>query len=252
MIEVVADTGSTNSDLLQRLAKGETISEGHWLRAERQSGGRGRLGRQWDSPVGNLYCSTVVQLRPDHPPAHSLSFVAGLAVHDLLVRQLMVAMDQRWLKWPNDIIWHGAKMAGILLERQGETVVVGIGVNVAFAPEIPGRETTCIHQANMKNDNDAAGVLGYLVPEFAKRVEQWRTRGLAYVLDQWVERAHRNGTRLTVSDGTQAGVTGGFGGLQSDGALRLKRDDGSVVVVNAGEIQMAKSQIQGGGDAAGD
>lgn len=242
VIEVVSETGSTNSDLLTRLAQGEVISEGHWLRAERQSSGRGRMGRQWNSPVGNLYCSTVVRVKEGDPPAHSLSFVAGLAVHDLLVGQLMVASDHRWLKWPNDIIWHGAKMAGILLERQGDTVVVGIGVNVAFAPEIAGRETTCIHIANPKNENDAAAILGYLAPAFAERVKEWRTLGLAYVLDQWMERAHRKGTRLTVSDGIQAGVTGGFDGLQSDGALRLKQDDASVVIVNAGEIRMTSGQ----------
>lgn len=239
VIEVVAETCSTNSDLIQRLGSGSPLPEGHWLRAERQTGGRGRLGRTWLSPPGNLYCSTMVHLRPDDPPAHSLSFVTGLAVHDMLVSQLSIAVSPRWLKWPNDIVYAGAKMAGMLLERAGDAVVVGIGVNVAFAPDVPGRATSCIHTANGRNANDAARILDFLVPCFAQRLERWRARGLADTLDEWLARAHRTGTPLHVSDGAQSGVSGRFDGLEPDGSLRLRLADDRTMVINAGEIRLA-------------
>lgn len=238
-IEVVVETGSTNSDLIQRLSLGQPLAEGYWLRAERQSGGRGRLGRQWVSPAGNLYCSTMVYVRPGDPPAHSLSFVTGLAVHDMLVSQLSTAVSPRWLKWPNDIVYDGAKMAGMLLERVGDTVVVGIGVNVVFAPEVEGRATTCIHAANGRNANDPAQVMDYLAPCFARRLARWRSHGMADTLDQWLERAHREGTPLRVSDGVQSGMSGLFAGLEADGSLRLRLPDDRFVVINAGEIRLA-------------
>ncbi len=239
IIEVVEETGSTNSDLLARLGSGERLGEGFWLRADRQSGGRGRLGRQWVSPQGNLYCSTVVRLLPGDPPAHSLSFVTGLAVHDMLATQLSVSLEQRWLKWPNDILLDGAKLAGMLLERTGDAVVVGIGVNVAFAPPVDGRATTSIHQANGRSANDAARVLDYLVPAFAARLARWRSRGLADTLDQWSVRAHRKGTALRLTDGAHSGVCGSFDGLEADGSLRLRLADGGTKIINAGEIRMA-------------
>jgi BirA family biotin operon repressor/biotin-[acetyl-CoA-carboxylase] ligase len=80
VIEVVDETGSTNADLLGRVAGGEVIPEGYWLRAERQTGGRGRLGRSWESPKGNLFCSTVINLRPTDPSPATLSMVTGIAV----------------------------------------------------------------------------------------------------------------------------------------------------------------------------
>ena len=233
------ETGSTNLDLLQRLTAGDAPVEGFWLRAERQTGGRGRLGRQWVSPQGNLYCSTVVRLLPGDPPAHSLSFVTGLAVHDMLATQLSVSLEQRWLKWPNDILLDGAKLAGMLLERTGDAVVVGIGVNVAFAPPVDGRATTSIHQANGRNANDAARVLDYLVPDFAARLARWRSRGLADTLDQWSVRAHRKGTALRLTDGAHSGVCGSFDGLEADGSLRLRLADGEIKIINAGEIRLA-------------
>ncbi len=80
MIETVATTGSTNADLVARLRAGESIPEGYWLRAETQTGGKGRSGRTWISPPGNLYTSTVVNLREGDPPPQTLALVIGLAV----------------------------------------------------------------------------------------------------------------------------------------------------------------------------
>ena len=117
IFEEVALTGSTNADLLQRAAEGGP--EGLWLRADAQDGGRGRLGRHWESPVGNLFASTIVRLRNTDPAPSTLAFVAVLAAHDM-VRQIAphVAIQ---IKWPNDLLSSdGAKLCGILLERTAD------------------------------------------------------------------------------------------------------------------------------------
>jgi BirA family transcriptional regulator, biotin operon repressor / biotin---[acetyl-CoA-carboxylase] ligase len=138
MIRTVAVTGSTNDDVLGIARSGG--AEGLWLRAERQTGGKGRQGRQWQSPPGNLYASTLVRLRPGDPPAPSLALVAAVALHDTVALQVPEAR----IKWPNDLLAGPAKLAGILLERADDAVVIGFGVNLAFHPEQLDRPTTSV------------------------------------------------------------------------------------------------------------
>ena len=110
--------------------------EGSWLRAERQTSGRGRQGRVWDSPSGNLFASTLVRLRPDDPPPATLALVASLALYDAVAAFLPSdALDELSLKWPNDLLLRLAKLSGILLERQDDAIVIGIGVNLANHPD---------------------------------------------------------------------------------------------------------------------
>jgi BirA family biotin operon repressor/biotin-[acetyl-CoA-carboxylase] ligase len=125
LIETVAVTGSTNADLLARLAAGEPLGDGFWLVARRQNAGRGRLGRVWNDGAGNFMGSGVVRLSPGEPHAGSLALVAGLAVHEA-VAPYVPAPHRAMLKWPNDLLVDGAKLAGILLERVGDAVVVGM------------------------------------------------------------------------------------------------------------------------------
>lgn len=242
MIHTVPETGSTNADLLNALGKGEALDEGFWLRAELQTGGRGRRGQTWNSPAGNLYCSTIVRLRPDDHPAPSLSLVAGLAVHDLLRTQLINGQsrpptEQRWLKWPNDVLIGGAKLAGILCERMADAVVVGIGINVEYAPAVVGRTTTSIHQENGNNANDPARILGYLEPRFAERLSAWRDNHLAATIAAWELRAHEVGDRLSVTDDGNT-VRGYFAGLDNAGALLLRLEDGEVRTIHAGDVNL--------------
>ena len=127
-IRTVSETGSTNDDVAA-LARDGAL-EGVWLRAERQSGGKGRQGRAWQSPPGNLYASTLVRVDPRHPPPPTLALVAAVALHEAVSRHTTRAR----IKWPNDIIINRAKLAGILLERQADAVVIGFGVNLAHHP----------------------------------------------------------------------------------------------------------------------
>ena len=118
----------------------EGATEGLWLRAERQTGGKGRQGRAWVSPPGNLHASTLVRLRPGDPPAPTLALVAAVALHE--VASIYAPGVQ--IKWPNDLLFDGAKLAGILLERLEDAVVIGFGVNLAHHPEGIDRPATSL------------------------------------------------------------------------------------------------------------
>ncbi len=207
--------------------------EGLWLRAKRQTAGRGRLGRRWAEADGNLYTSTIVKLMAGDPGAATLGFLAAVALDEVLCAY---APDVAFrIKWPNDVLANGAKISGILLERGGDAVVVGIGVNLAAHPEGLDRPTSCV-RALTGSAPDPAVFVEHLADIFTRWLARWRGEGLAPVLSQWNARAHPLGTPLqailpdgTVSDGL-------FNGLGSDGALKLRLADGSVRAIHAGDV----------------
>ncbi|MDR6853571.1 BirA family biotin operon repressor/biotin-[acetyl-CoA-carboxylase] ligase [Sphingomonas sp. BE123] len=229
MIRTVAETGSTNADMLALAVAG--ASEGSWLRAERQTAGKGRQGRAWESPVGNFYGSTLVRLRPTDPPAPALALVTVVALEEA-VRVFLPAGAT--IKWPNDLLIGGAKLSGVLLERAGEAVVVGIGVNLTHHPELPDRPATSLAAQGVAVD--AATFAEVLAESFARWLSRWRGEGLEPVRQRWLDRAHPIGTALTarLPDGT--GHDGLFDGLSGDGALILRLADGSRHVIHAGDV----------------
>lgn len=218
------------------LAGAGFASEGLWLRAERQTAGRGRLGRAWVSPAGNCYASTVVCLRPTDPPASTLAFVAAVAL-DEAVRVYLPQAAGLALKWPNDLLVDGAKLSGMLLERAGDTVVIGIGVNLAHHPDIEDRATTSLaaHGAQVASD----AFLETLAEGFARWLGRWRGEGLAPIRQRWLDRAHPLGTALTARLPDGGSVTGLFDGLDRDGALLLRLADGTRHVMHAGDVLLA-------------
>src|SRR5439155_3475796 len=137
-IRIVERAGSTNADLLTDAS----AVEGDWLVALEQDAGRGRQGRTWVSAPGNFYGSALVRLQPNDPPAPTLSLAAGLA----LIETVDVAAPSQplMLKWPNDLMLTGRKLAGILLERNGDRVAVGFGVNLATGPALAGRSSASL------------------------------------------------------------------------------------------------------------
>lgn len=224
MIRTVAETGSTNDDVAALAREG--APEGLWLRAERQSGGRGRQGRTWLSPPGNLYASTIVRLRPGDPPAPTLALVAAVALQEVVAPEVPAVR----IKWPNDLIVDGAKLAGILLEREDEAVVVGFGVNVAHHPEgLPSPATSLVRL--VRHAPNAAGLCGRLAEAFATRLGQWRRHGLTPIRSAWISAAHPIGTPLATSQGE-----GAFDGLDESGALRLRQPDGQRRLIHAGDV----------------
>lgn len=234
-LEFIAATGSTNADLLARLRSGEHVREGHWLIADRQTAGRGRQGRVWLDGSGNFMGSTVVQLHPGDPPPPSLSFVAALALYEAVLPRLT---DPRalMLKWPNDLLLAGAKLAGILLEREANQAVIGIGVNLAAAPLVAGRVTDALSAHGPAPARDAFA--RDLAASLDSELERWRSYGLEPLLRRWQAAAHPPGTALLLHDGAGAPLKGTFAGLESDGALRLRLADGSIRAIRAGDVMI--------------
>ncbi|HLV06312.1 MAG TPA: biotin--[acetyl-CoA-carboxylase] ligase [Croceibacterium sp.] len=231
--ETVPETGSTSTDLLARLSRGEPVAEGYWLVADRQSAGRGRQGRNWLDGAGNFMGSTAVALHRHDPPAPSLSFIAALAVYDTLVPHL-ANPHALSLKWPNDVLLGNAKLAGILLERVGDTAVIGIGVNLASAPALPDRAVGDWRSVGPALDRDTFA--RDLARSFDRELGRWRQFGLEPILGRWLAAAHPLGSPLSVHAGNGASVSGEFAGLEADGALRLRLADGTVRVIHAGDV----------------
>ncbi len=226
-IRIVERTGSTNADLIAD----KNAVEGDWLVALEQEAGKGRQGRQWVSAKGNFAGSTLVQLRPGDPAPQMLSLVAGLALAEAI--DVAVPAQPLMLKWPNDVMLLGKKVAGILLERSGDRIAVGFGVNLASAPAL--------------KDRQAAALEGQLAPEafapllagcFTRMLETWRSNESGAFVRAWEQRAHHRGTRLTVHVAKDETVSGRFAGLERDGALRLTLENGSIEVFRAGDVDM--------------
>lgn len=231
MIEFVQATGSTNADLAARLAQGDYVAEGAWLVADRQTAGKGRLGREWQDGAGNFMGSTVVRLRDGDPSPETLALLAGLAVRDAIGPRIAAV-----LKWPNDVLVDGAKLAGILLERAGDAVIVGVGVNLVKAPQVAGRTTTSL--ADLGSDVGRDAFAAALAQQFATDLDRWRSYGLGPILSRWTAAGHPVGTPLEIDDQGRR-LTGTFAGLTDTGALQLRLADGSLRAIHAGEVRIA-------------
>lgn len=239
MIRTVPVTGSTNADLAARLAAGEAVPEGEWLVADRQQAGKGRLGRTWFDGAGNFMGSTLVHRLPGDPAAGTLALVAGLAVHSAAAP--LIAPPQRAeLKWPNDLMIGTAKLCGILLEAGGNHVIVGIGVNLAAAPDLPDRRTIALSAFGPAPDRDHFAAV--LAAAFDTELARWRTYGLAPVVNRWLAAGHPLGTPLQVGEPGEASLNGSFAGLAEDGALQLRLDDGTTRVIHAGEVRLSEDR----------
>jgi len=207
--------------------------EGNWLIADVQSAGRGRMGRAWMSPPGNLYASGLVTLRPDDPAAPTLAFVAALAAYDAL--SPLIPHGGLVLKWPNDLLAGGAKIAGILLERASDAVVIGIGINLAHHPQNLERPVTSLAALGIAPPAPPA-FLERLADIFAQWLARWRIEGLAPTRAAWLERAHPIGTALSAALPDGSRVDGLFDGLTSDCALQLRLPDGAIRAIHAGDV----------------
>ncbi|WP_371876709.1 biotin--[acetyl-CoA-carboxylase] ligase [Sphingomonas sp. DG1-23] len=204
-------------------------AEGLWLRAERQTGGRGRQGRAWASPEGNLFVSTLVRVRLGEPPAATLALVAAVALEETA----RVFGLETVLKWPNDLMVDGAKLSGILLERADDAVVIGFGVNLAHHPTNIDRPATSFAAHGAAPD---PGIFAETLAEsFARWLSRWRD-GIAPVRERWLARAHPIDTALTARLADGSSVDGLFGGLDPQGALILRLADGTSRVIHAGDV----------------
>jgi BirA family biotin operon repressor/biotin-[acetyl-CoA-carboxylase] ligase len=220
--------GSTN-DEAARLAEAGA-REGTVVWARQQTGGRGRRGRQWASPVGNLYHSIILRPACDAPRAAELGFVATLAVADIVPTDRAVRV-----KWPNDVLVDGGKVAGILPESsigqdgKVEYVVLGIGVNVGFAPVLAEMRYPGARLGGTVEDT-----LQKLAASLSARLAEWRSEGFQAIRVAWLAKAGPVGAEVDVKLGTEL-VHGRFAGIDGDGGLLLDTQSGPRKIV-AGEL----------------
>jgi BirA family biotin operon repressor/biotin-[acetyl-CoA-carboxylase] ligase len=231
---------STNAEAMRRASAGETGPL--WVVADTQSAGRGRSGRQWSSPPGNLHASLLLSLSSPSPKAYQLSLVAGVAVIDAI--RAAVALPEGAglrLKWPNDILIGPAKAGGILVESStgpaGLMAVIGIGINLVAHPDLPERPATHLGAHGVAPDPET--LLAAIAPAHAGWLEVWAEgRGFAAVREAWLARCGALGQRLSVNTGRET-IEGTFCGVDADGALLLQDASGRERCFSFGDVALA-------------
>jgi BirA family biotin operon repressor/biotin-[acetyl-CoA-carboxylase] ligase len=224
--------GSTNEEALRLGRAGERGPL--WVTAKTQTAGRGRRGRSWVSEPGNLYASLLLNdpSPPDRFP--ELSFVAALALHDAVTARIPGLSSRVLLKWPNDLLIDRNKFAGILVEGEGATVVIGIGVNCAHHPAGTEYPATDLAAAGVRATPDS--LFAPLTAAMAVRLRQWdRGAGFATIRADWLSRAAGVGKPIRVKTG-DGEVSGIFEALDASGRLVLRLADGTMQAVAAGDV----------------
>ncbi len=217
--------GSTNDETRRMAADG--APHGTVVHADEQTAGRGRLAHTWYSPPGNLYVSILLRL--DQPAARctELSFLAALAVADT-VEALLPRQARAMLKWPNDVLVNGAKIAGILLEHVDGATIIGVGLNVLEAPANAAYKTTTI----VANGGIASvdGARDILLDRLHRHLAVWRSGGFAPIRERWLDRSYPMGAAIRATSAGEP-VAGHFAGLDLDGALLLDTPQGRQRIV---------------------
>jgi BirA family transcriptional regulator, biotin operon repressor / biotin---[acetyl-CoA-carboxylase] ligase len=233
------DRVESTNDEIRRLAEAGA-SPGQVVLAAQQTRGRGRYGRDWASPPGNLYASVL--LRPDGPLATSaqLSFVAGLALADALERHAPPGVAVH-LKWPNDVLIGRAKTAGVLLESTGQTnggrppwVIVGTGVNIVSSPDDTPYPATSLVAEGFPAVTPR-GLLGGYLGALVRWLDRWRTDGFAEVRQAWCARSLGLGEQIRLRLDREE-LCGRFVDVTESGALLLELDTGRRREIAAGDV----------------
>lgn len=248
--EIYETLSSTSVVCRQRAEAGE--ASGLVLLAHRQGAARGSRGRSWTSGEGNLAFSFLIVssfLDVSSDPSDAmhgkwgefvavLPFLTGLAVYEAFVALSVKKATGFQLKWPNDLLLHQRKMAGMLIETgfsiDGNAwAVVGVGANLRQAPVIEGRELASFSELGFWPSPETCASL--ILEKFDDECARWRKAGREAVYDAWCERAHPLGTPLAVR-GRDTYMSGRFRGLDEQGRLLLARDNGDLVSVVTGEV----------------
>ena len=231
---------STNEEA-KRLAGGGA-SHGAVIWAKRQSAGRGRMGREWVSAEGNLFVTVLLNPEVDLAICAQLSFVAALATAET-IEGIVEQPKKVACKWPNDVLFDGKKMAGILLESfntreisggNRQWVAVGVGINVDSFPEHVMFPATCLRDAGVEIIS-AKIVLSRFMHNFIHRYDQWANQGFDSIEADWVKRAHHLNKKLEVIVG-ESQHQGTFEGIDASGQLLLRAKGGAITAIAAGDV----------------
>lgn len=232
------DIDSTNEEARRLVAAGKCAPQLIW--AAQQHAGRGRQGRTWQSPEGNVYATLLEPLNEPVASAPCRTFMMSVAIAEAM-RQ-MVPHSSVLIKWPNDVLLVGAKVSGILLElaedASGAThIITGFGINVAAPPAAPLYPATYL-RAHMPFLTPAT-VLASVLQEYFKLSAEYQQRGFKGIKQRWLELARGLGTMMVVQLNANEQASGRFVGLGDDGALLLEQADGRMVQIRAGDVLLA-------------
>lgn len=235
-IEAYDELDSTNAEARRRAEAGEGGPV--WITALTQTAGRGRRGRSWQTASGNLAATLLLTTNKPAGEAAQISFVAALAAADLAETCLGPGAAQ--LKWPNDVLVHGRKAAGILVESGVGPdgllwLAVGIGINLAHAPQDVERPATSFAEHMTVPPPAPLDALEVLATRFEHWRAAWEREGFAPIAKGWTAKAHGLGEACEARLPNQT-IRGVALGLDSDGALRLKLDDGAILRITAGDV----------------
>ncbi len=241
-LEFMKTTASTNADAF-RLAE-DGVIEGTVVLADSQSGGKGRRGRVWVSPAGvNLYCSVV--LRPAIMPheAPQLTFLSAVAAARAIEQTTTLIPE---IKWPNDLLISGKKVAGLLNEMSAETdginfVILGIGVNLNMtSDQFPGDlrhpATSLFIESGVKVDR--SHFTGIMLNELDRLYADFLAHGFGPVREEWQQRCNAYGRQVLVSDSGTECSGGQFIGIDSDGAMLLRSEDDRLHRITCGDVRV--------------
>lgn len=235
-IEAHDELDSTNAEARRRAEAGETGPV--WIMAAVQTAGRGRRGRAWSTERGNLAATLLTMTDRPAGEAAQLSFVAALAACDLA--DTCLGPGAARLKWPNDVLVHGKKAVGILVESGSRPdgrlwLAVGVGVNLKHAPSDVERPATAFAEHMAGPPPQPRVALEVLGAAFERWRTAWTTQGFPPIAAGWSERATGIGQRCEARLPNRV-ITGVAEGLDPDGALRLRLDGGGVERVTAGDV----------------
>ncbi len=233
----VETIGSTNDECRRRAEEG--ASHGLVVRADRQTKGRGRRGRTWDSPFGNLYCSLLLRPESSLQSASVLGFIAATALGNS-IEPLLPSDRVLQHKWPNDILIDGGKVAGFLMEAETDSagrpqwIVLGMGVNIANHPgntPYPATDLTAMGVGIISSRS----LLQNFLAAFSPLYEEWQESGFSAIAERWLKRAAGLGEKIEVKLDSGS-LFGRFLSLDSDGALMLELPSAEIRRISAGDV----------------
>lgn len=231
---------STNNEAM-RLAKTKIVGD-FVIVASKQTAGKGQKGRKWESIPGNLHASLLLQSELDMNRLKELSFLTAVVLHKTIshfVKKLNAPKIDIKLKWPNDVLVDGKKLAGILLESTRindiNYIIIGVGVNTHFLPKIKNIPVT-----SMLNEGliirDPMDFLNQFIIDFYSRFEKWKSENsFVNIKKEWQKNAYRLNEMVTLDDDVQK-ISGTFTGINDEGAICIMAPDGQVKSFSAGDF----------------